>query len=153
MRRAPLRPLALALLLLPTLVLAGWIGTLVLGRSGEGIRVALVGVDPRDLLRGHYLVARFDLAGEVPDGACVCLTENPDDPVRPRATPLDRCELTARCRWPLVEPAKPFRVYIPADRASEYERLLREEKATFSVLVRPGAGGEAAISDLLVEPR
>ncbi|HYC04162.1 MAG TPA: GDYXXLXY domain-containing protein [Azospirillaceae bacterium] len=148
------RVLALVLLLLPTLVLAGWIGTLVLGRSGEGIRVALVGVDPRDLLRGHYLVARFDLAGDQLRGEpCVCLTENGADPLRPNATPLDRCEVSAQCRWPLAEPAKPFRVYIPADRAPDYERLLREEKATFSVLVRPGASGKAAISDLLVELR
>ncbi len=147
------RALALALLLLPTLVMAGWIGMLTLGRSGEGIRVALVGVDPRDLLRGHYLVARFNLDEEQMRGVpCVCLSENGADPLRPVATPLERCAPSAQCRWPLAEPAKPFRVYIPADRAPEYERLLREEKATFSVLLRPGAKGEAAISDLLVEP-
>lgn len=147
------RVLALVLLLLPTLVLAGWIGTLVLGRSGEGIRVALVGVDPRDLLRGHYLIARFDLDEKQLRGEpCVCLSENAADPLRPIATPLERCEPSAQCRWPLAEPAKPFRVYIPAERAPEYERLLREEKATFSVLLRPGPAGEGAISDLLVEP-
>lgn len=60
-------------LLLPLLGLAGatlsaWLGT----RDGRVWELPVRGYDPRDLLRGHYIVFQYDLA----DGAS-CVSEKP----------------------------------------------------------------------------
>ncbi|HYE47990.1 MAG TPA: hypothetical protein VEB20_00255 [Azospirillaceae bacterium] len=152
------RPAALALLLLPTLLLAGWTGLLARrDASLEGIRVALEGVDPRDLLRGHYLTARLDVrtAGgeEGPPAGCACLEPGPPDPLRPLARPVESCTpAPPQCRWPVADLATPFRIYIPQERAEEYERRLRERDGTLSVLVKPRGDGTFLVGGLEVTP-
>lgn len=134
------RVLPALLLLLPTLILGGWAATLALTRDSRPfLDIALRGVDPRDLLRGHYLTARLDLpeiegsdggaadSGTAGAAACVCLDPDGADPLRPLPQPLPSCAAAAlaRCPYPLRDPGRTFRLYLPEDKAPEIERLLR----------------------------
>jgi len=87
----------IAALMLPVLALAALVGEQErLRLKAEVVTVPLVGVDPRDLLRGRYLMAQFDWnwdsdpgpleATALPGGLCVL----PGDAARPRVRFVDR---------------------------------------------------------------
>ncbi len=61
-----LRPWHLAGIVIPILVIAGWIGTYVFGsKTGMVVTLPIEGFDPRDLLSGHYLRYRVDYGMDV----------------------------------------------------------------------------------------
>jgi len=86
----------IAALALPVLALAALVGEQErLRLKAEVVTVPLVGVDPRDLLRGRYLMAQFDWnwdsdpgpleATALPGGLCVL----PGDAAKPRVRFID----------------------------------------------------------------
>jgi len=72
-------------LIIPILALVGWVASLSSAKSsGELIRLAVVGYDPRDLLAGHYLNFQVSIAPVEPCGTtpqinpletCVCFSK------------------------------------------------------------------------------
>lgn len=148
------------LLLAPTLVLAGWALSIPVLRSGDPVmRIRLLGYDPRDLLRGHYLLARLDIDGLMPGrpgpADCVCITDRPDDPGRPGFTPLPSCRPVdlAACPTPLADPGRELRLYQPKARALALEQWLREDGAMVDIGVRFDGRGGIALEDLRVDGR
>lgn len=146
-----------ALLLLPTLILAGWALSLPLLRAAEPVmRVRLAGFDPRDLLRGHYLLARLDIAGLPPGragaGDCVCLTPGGADG-RPGFTALPACtpDVLSSCAYPLADPGRELRLYQSQERAVRLEALLRDAKVRVDVAVRFDGQGGIALEDIQVD--
>lgn len=144
----------LALLLLPTVVLAGWALSIAIKRADLPVmRVAIVGYDPRDLLRGHYLQFRLDLApGEA--APCACLEPNPADALRPIARPVSCPAPSAPPPCPnyVDMPRQTFRYYLPQEKALEYEKLLRQSPGAASTLVHFHSGGRLSFSDLVAGP-
>ena len=128
-------------------------------RNADAYRVPIAGYDPRDMLRGHYLVFRFEwpwVKGREPDenicaedmsNCCVCLS---GDKAAPTAH-LQMCPKTPddSCPAPLRGYAHGngqfdigiSQYYIPESRAEELEDLLREGKTDFrlGLVSRPGA--------------
>lgn len=147
-----------ALLLLPSLILAGWALWLPLPRAADpGLCIRLLGYDPRDLLRGHYLLARLDIH-DLPPGRygpddCVCLRERPEDPGRPGFTPLPSCaaEILASCPLPLADPGRELRLYQSKERAQTLERWLAEGQRRVDVDVRFDGAGGIALQDIRVD--
>ena len=147
------RPLALLLLILPVLVLGGWIGWLTLERAGSpSLRVAIRGFDPRDLLRGHYLEFQLDLRGEEGQSRAACLVQDPADPLRPLAG-------AARpdCRHPLSDRGATYRYYLPEETALRLERLLipaaGERREDVSVIVHFAPNGRLSFSGIQIGAR
>lgn len=148
--------LRVAVLALPTLVLAGWALSLPMLRADDPVmRVRLTGFDPRDLLRGHYLLARLDIAGLPPGGAgagdCVCLTPGGADG-RPGFMALPACtpDVLSTCRYPLADPGRELRIYQSRERALRLEALLRDAKVRVDVALRFDGKGGIALEDVQV---
>lgn len=155
MKRSLLR---LALLLAPTLILTGWALSIPWLRAGEPeMRVRLAGYDPRDLLRGHYLLARLDIQDLAPGrfgpDDCICLRADPAGSGRPLYSPLPSCAATAlaACPLPLADPGREVRLYQPAEMAQRLEGLLREGKARVDVSVRFDGAGGISVDDVRVD--
>lgn len=144
----------LALLLLPTLLLAGWAASIALQRVAQPtLRIAIVGYDPRDLLRGHYLQFRLDLAaGE--SAPCACLDANPADALRPlvRAVACDAPPTPAACPHFIESPRQTFRYYATQERALELEKLLRDKPGGAAALTHFHGDGRVSFSDLVAAP-
>ncbi len=145
----------LAALLLPTLVLAGWAGLIATRQAGDpSTRVEIQGFDPRDLLRGHYLQARLKLglsAGDAP--ACVCVEPENGPPGRPATRPLASCQPqdVGSCRYPMADPLRVLRIYVPQEKAADLDRRLRMGEENLSVAVHFQGDGEIGVSDLQVD--
>lgn len=146
-----------ALLALPTLILAGWALSLPLLRADDPVmRVRLAGFDPRDLLRGHYLLARLDIAGLPPgrmgEADCICLTPGGADG-RPGFTTLPSCtpDTLRTCAYPLADPGRELRIYQSQERAVRLETLLRDTKVRVDVAVRFDGQGGIALEDIQVD--
>ncbi len=146
-----------ALLLLPTVILAGWALSLPVLRADDPVmRVRLAGFDPRDLLRGHYLLARLDIAGLPPGrlGAedCVCLTPGGADG-RPGFTTLPSCtpDVLSACPYPLADPGRELQIYQSQERAVRLEALLRDATVRVDIAVRFDGQGGIALEDIQVE--
>lgn len=145
------------LLLAPTLILAGWALSIPALRADDpAMRVRLAGYDPRDLLRGHYLLARLDIAGLTPGrfgpGDCICLGQGGADG-RPGFTPLPGCQPQAlsACRFPLSDPGRELRIYQPQDKALRLQELLRDGTALVDAGVRFDGAGGIAVEDVRVD--
>ncbi|SNS60749.1 MULTISPECIES: GDYXXLXY domain-containing protein [unclassified Azospirillum] len=157
MKAAMSRPalLLLAALLLPTLVLAGWAGLIATRQAGTpSTRVEIQGFDPRDLLRGHYLQARLKLGlspGDAP--ACVCVEPENGPPGQPATRPLASCQPleVGSCRYPMADPLRVLRIYVPQEKAADLDRRLRKGEQKLSVAVHFQGDGEIGISDLQVD--
>lgn len=147
--------LSAALLLLPTLILAGWAGSIpVLRADDPELRIRLIGYDPRDLLRGHYLRAQLDIQGLTQGIAMeeerVCLLPRPDDPVHPGFKPLGD---DSPCSYPLINPRRELRVYQSEETALRLEALLRDGKSIVDIAVRFDGTGEISLHDIHVDGR
>lgn len=78
---------ALIATLIPFLLLSLWLFQInTLKASGEKVRLAITGEDPRDLLAGHFLQYRVVYGDRIscgydynPNNFCVCLTKGADD--------------------------------------------------------------------------
>ncbi|WP_029012549.1 GDYXXLXY domain-containing protein [Niveispirillum irakense] len=153
--------LLLALLLVPTLVLAGWALSIRTQRAEQpALRIGVVGFDPRDLLRGHYLQVRLDIGGlaeplaalgDVPD--CVCVTPSAEPSDRPGFAPLPSCQPVdiGQCSYPLANPRQTLRVYVPQSRAADLEEKLRQGLSKLDVEVRFAGDGSIAVGKLAVD--
>jgi hypothetical protein len=142
------RPLALAALTLPTLLVAayaGWLG--VTRESQPALRIAITGYDPRDLLRGHYLEFRLDLP-EADELACACLLPVDHDALRPAAV-RSQCTPPPRdCRHPIAAPRQPFRYYAAEERALALQDELARNPGSASVLVHFHGDGTVSFSEV-----
>ena len=129
-------------------------------RTGEPWRFDIGGYDPRDLLRGHYLLFRVELQlgephDEVAEGAeCACLERTPDD-AAPILRPASCSFARASCDSFVVrgELEKLDRFYIPEARAREFEKILQDAAArdAAQILVRINRNGTPTLVDLLVD--
>ncbi|MBP2314405.1 GDYXXLXY domain-containing protein [Azospirillum soli] len=147
------RILTLALLILPTLLVAGWALRLAAERDSQPVlRVAIAGYDPRDLLRGHYLQFRLDLpVGD--DMACACLHPNAADTLRPTAVAVQCTPPTTNCRHPITNPRQVYRYYAAQERALALQGELLGTPGGASVLVHFHGNGTVSFSDVAVEHR
>ncbi len=126
---------------------------------GREIVLDITGYDPRDLLSGHYLTFRVNypvdgvcknelgqpLASEI-DNTYVCLK-----PKQSFSTAeISDCDLYIKgsCKYGQFI-AGIERFYVPEDKASALEVLVRDKKASISVNVT--SDGKAFIKDLLID--
>jgi uncharacterized membrane-anchored protein len=145
----------LAALVLPTLVLAGWAGLIATRQAADpSTRMEIQGFDPRDLLRGHYLQAQLKLGLQASDApACVCVEPENGPPGRPVTRPLASCQPqdVGSCRYPLADPLRVLRIYVPQEKAADLDRRLRKGEENLSVAVHFQGDGDIGISDLQVD--
>lgn len=151
--------------LLPVLGLLALVVRSELAQRGAQFRLAIAGYDPRDLISGHYLNYRYDLAwqGEPSCGVksagsepyldascCVCLTRQGEHPAGAVAQQVSCSEVQRCAGWLYAEQLQPpQRYYVPEDRAGELERALAERKAAVDVVVSPA--GKAAVGELYLD--
>lgn len=142
------------LLLLPTLVLTGWMLQVASAIAAyPAMRINLLGYDPRDLLQGHYLMVVLDIEGmtrAAPD--CVCLVERPKAPGRPGFKPLPSCAPDAlrNCPMPLKNPTRNHRYYRSEQQAKALEKLLADGRHVDALVRFDGKGG-VVLDDLRVD--
>jgi hypothetical protein len=165
----------IASLVLPVLALAALIGEqerLLL--KAEVVNVPLIGVDPRDLLRGRYIVAQFDwdwaseptAAGS--GGLCVLMGDQPKPRVRfidgwkPGDSIADGCRMVIAG---YASPGKPARfvpddldagggrmnIFVPEEQAPVLEKLIRDRPGSLTVDLAVRADGRAAIKAVRVD--
>ena len=178
----PMTLLVIAALALPVATLAAMIGQQEWLRSHVTVlNVAVRGVDPRDLLRGHYLTATFawrwerlpqpGADGRMPAGAlCVIALDAERQPrVRflPEATAASGADPAAGgCL--LVLPGRlwgsdafvpgsigtakgSIKLFVPETRALELERLIRDRPGALTVDLAVRADGTASIQALRID--
>ena len=139
----------LALLILPTAIIAGWAIHLAAERGSQPtMRIAITGYDPRDLLRGHYLRFQLDLPAANGE-ACACLRPDPDDALRPKVEPA-RCTVPPPrdCRHFIGDPWRAYRYYAPEERALALQGELMANPGGASVLVHFHGDGTVSFSDI-----
>ena len=170
--------LVAAALALPVLVLAALIGEQEIARDRAAIlTVPLRGYDPRDLLRGHYLNARFDwskidweadsaVGGDALVAGGLCVLSGPADKPQVRFLPDWTWKGTANggCRLIVAgrgatgrfvpngfEDSGSLQLFVPEARAQALEKTLREGTAVLSVDLAVRRDGIAAIAGLRVD--
>lgn len=156
----PVRPrdlLGLAVLALPLLGL-GVAWAIALARAQQGVEweVPVAGIDPRDLLRGHYIVYRYDWPGLAPTGtaqaaATLCLEGIP-----PRITAVTAGR--DACVHPIREPGTDRglatgRLYVAQSAAPGLERQLADPSLQGVLRFRARADGQITPLALEFRPR
>lgn len=173
------RPLTVAVVMalaLPIAVLAALIAEqeLRFGSAGQ-VNVPIRGYDPRDLLRGHYLVGQFDWnwdvvpAKDAAGGLCVPEGDTPRPKVRfveawVAGNRVDGCRLVIAGRVAAGGAAPPtfvpqtldsgsrgVRFYVSEARALELEELIRTHPGALTADLAVRADGSAAIRALRVD--
>lgn len=147
-----------AALVLPLLGLAAaWAVSHQRGERGTDWEVPVQGYDPRDLLRGHYLVFQYDWPIEDEDavpgpGMMLCL-----DGDAPTLTSAEVVPLQTRCPRPLrAAPGDTLlagRLYIPQERAAALERQLADPALRGIVTLRVREDGRYTPMGIRFEPR
>ncbi len=166
--------LVIAALALPIAVLAAMVGDAEHRiANAQVVRVAIRGYDPRDMLRGHYLVYRFDWNAEITfvgRTERLCVVAAPADaPARVRPLAADGAEAsTAGCAlvlkgWGEVLPearriqlderrlqftpagVASGRLYVPERHARELERLLASGKVQLTIDLAVMETGRASV--------
>jgi len=165
-----------ATLVLPILALAALIGEQELRfTDAQTVNVPVLGVDPRDLLRGHYLTGRFDWdwdttpTHDAAGGLCVL----PGDAARPKVRFIEnwhaedgstgcRLVISGRVRKSIV-PAATFvpgtldsgsasvRLFVSETRAPDLERLIRERPGAVTVDLAVRRDGSATVRALRLD--
>lgn len=143
----------LILLLLPVVAIGAWIGLLLVDRTSDpALRIAIRGFDPRDLLRGHFLLFQLDLRTDTVGSGPACLVPDSADPLRPVASPPWQ-----GCPYPVADTQRSYRYYLPEETALELQRLLagpaeeRGEEVTVQAHFTPA--GDLSFSDIRVGVR
>lgn len=126
-------------------------------RGGPRIEVAIEGVDPRDLLRGRYMIFRVKTQHADLGRMDACVLKAGDGrhslyledqellPRPPSSVTSSDCEY-----WIDSEFARQMhRVYVQADRASDLERALLDGRA--SVRLALIGGNSARVVELLID--
>jgi hypothetical protein len=162
-RRVLIGLLALAI---PFLAMLLMIGTSIRNLNHEEFRIGIEGSDPRDILRGHYMVFNYRWTEGMPknciDGedCCACLS---GDAAKPdvsfgscRAVDAGRtCKATLDVKksWNnQYQPDAAFRqYYIPEARAKELETLLRSNKERFKVGIVPQSGRRLQVKMMYID--
>jgi uncharacterized membrane-anchored protein len=184
-RGDPVRRKAAALVIvalaLPLVALAAMIGQQEWLRSRVTVlNVPVRGVDPRDLLRGHYLTAGFEwnwerlpqaeADGRMPAGVlCVIAIDarrRPrvrflSDSAADQATVGDCLLVVPGGMWvrdvfvpgTIDTTSGSIRLFVPETRAGELERLIRERPGALSVDLAVRADGYVSIQELRVDDR
>lgn len=144
----------LALLILPTVMVAGWAMYLAAERASQpAMRIAITGYDPRDLLRGHYLQFRLDLPA-AEGAACACLHPDPGDALRPSVVPVQCTAPPPRdCGHFIGDPGRAYRYYAPEERALALQGELMANPGSASVLVHFHGDGAVSFSDISTRDR
>lgn len=167
------KPLGLLFLAIPFMAMIFMIATNHYKENAyQEYRIAIDGYDPRDLLKGHYLIFRykwpepaFDMYRDTryfSGSACVCFSgDNSNLTVRfdeciPMGPQKLICEGAIKVskqqgedRFQPVEELR--RYYIPEEHSSRLENMLREGKHKFSVGIVPQPGGEAVLKMMYVD--
>jgi hypothetical protein len=171
--------LVIAALALPIVALAAMIGEQeLLRRHVTILSVPVRGVDPRDVLRGHYLTATFawdwesppppeTAAGMPPAALCVtAIDARRRARVRPLFDSVDDRSQAADCllvipggMWgrdvfvpgSIVTDNGRIRLYVPETRATELERLIRERPGALTVDLAVRGDGRASIQALRID--
>lgn len=169
-----------ASLALPVVALAALIGEQEYRATGADLlQVPVRGVDPRDLLQGHYLVATFDWDWQAKPvasgrgGLCVLASS---DNARPRvrfvagwspgSAPADGCRLmiAGKARAPqdgavAFAPANlddgyfALHLFVPESRAAELEDVVRKRPDALTVDLAVRADGSAVVRGLRLDGR
>lgn len=166
-----LRPGRLLALGLPILGIVAMIARAELTvQSGAAWRVRIGGYDPRDPLRGHYLVYRlnWNLQGDAACSGgrdcCYCLWDTrpaavserasgSDDPrdIPEPAVSVSACPAPPQCQSAFgadqLDGLQKY--YIPEDQGTPLEKALREREA--SLVIAVSRRGKAAIRELLLD--
>ncbi len=179
MRRNAVAALVIVALALPVAALAAMIGQQEWLRSQAAVlNVPVRGVDPRDLLRGHYLTAAFEwnwerlpqpeTDGRMPAGALCVIAINPQRRPRVRFLPDSTTGQARAGDCLLVIPGATWgrdafvpgsidttngsiRLFVPETRARDLERLIRERPGALSVDLAVRADGYVSIQALRVD--
>lgn len=159
----------LIFLAIPLLAMLGMIGLNIKNLSHQEYRVEITGYDPRDLLKGHYLIFRYvwPAGASTPEPhkqssySCACFS---GDPLKPdmqfincnkrQEQPAETCEAfinVSRAGGEYQPYENMRRYYIPEKHAPMLERMLRSGKHKFSVGIVPREGGEAQIKMMYVD--
>jgi hypothetical protein len=171
----------IAALALPVLALAALVADQEWQRADARIlSVPLRGYDPRDLLRGHYLLAQIDwdwegepqgASGASVKGAACVVVEQPRPRVRFLAGGKTGDPAATDCRFVLAGRGWPrdgtrpagfvpgaldaggaaIRFYVPEDRASELEQRMRERPGALTADLAVRADGSVAIKALRID--
>ena len=164
-----------AALVLPVLALAAMIGQqerLLL--NAPVVNVPLIGVDPRDLLRGRYIVAQFDWdwasdpKESASGGLCVLEGDAPKPRVRfiddwkPGAKSADGCRMVIAGYATTGEPPRfvaddldagggRMNIFVPEEQAPVLEKLVRDRPGSLTVDLAVTANGRAVIKSVRVD--
>lgn len=158
--------LALILCLMIPLMLI--VSAAVTQNSGSIWQVKIQGFDPRDLLRGHYLMFRYDwnikkdaspCTGEATCCLCVTASEGSGN-INPQARPI-LCNSPERRTCDAVVGSGPdgfwessYEYFIPEDRAMDLQSMLWDPHHEFRIEVSiPRRGGKPAIRGLYIDGR
>lgn len=158
------RPFALAAAL--ALPLAGlgvsWAAAEYASRQGTVWHVPITGYDPRDILRGHYVIYTYDWPGLEPAardrqfGDTLCLEGNAPHLTRvfpPQGRPC-AAFVTARGGWNDPEGGLASgRLYVAQERATELERGLADPALQGMVRIRVRADGHLTPLDITFRER
>lgn len=177
MRRKTATLLVIAALALPLVALAAMIGQQEWLRSHVTVlTVAVRGVDPRDLLRGHYLTAGFDWSwdslpeahGRAVEGALCVIEIDARQRARVRFVAASTGDQAIPGGCQLVIPGTlwgrdgfvpatiqtangSIKLFVPEVRAGELERLIRDRPGALTVDLAVRADGQVSIQALRID--
>jgi hypothetical protein len=169
--------LVIAALALPLVALAAMVGQQEWLRSHVTVlTVAVRGVDPRDLLRGHYLTAGFEwnweplpeADGRMVAGALCVIEIDARQRARVRFVPDSTGDQTTLGSCQLVIPGRlwgrdafvptsihtangSIKLFVPEVRAGELEQLIRERPGALTVDLAVRADGHVGIQALRID--
>src|SRR5262245_44165272 len=131
-------------------------------QAGAVVRLPITGYDPRDLLSGHYLTYRLDLPGAIcetdADPVFICIDGEDGETsftVPDLAEGSCKAILRARCEYGRVL-AGVERFYVPEDRATELDRIVRgwgQNRARTKLELAVDRQGRATIRELLIDDK
>ncbi|MEE4317996.1 MAG: GDYXXLXY domain-containing protein [Erythrobacter sp.] len=143
----------LAVVLLPALGLAAlWGQSHQTYNTGTEWEVPIMGYDPRDILRGHYVEFTYDwpLAGDADESGLMYLCLSGDAPRLVRATPVASAAELAACPHPLRAEADHIygmtslergRLYLDQYKAAMVDAQLRDTEQRGIVTIRQREDG------------
>lgn len=168
-----LKKWGLVCLALPFLAMGFMVATNQAGLSADDeYRLEIEGYDPRDLLRGHFLIFRYkwpDNADDIADGTfehenqvCACLSGNPQKPdvhfekCAPASSSSPTCNKPILMadwvsRWTLQPDESLRQFYIPEQHARMLEDMLRSNRHKFEVGLVPQGEGKGRVKELYID--
>lgn len=158
------RRLALALTLaLPLIGLAAsWATTHRAAQQGTEWLVPIGGYDPRDLLRGHYVIYTYDWPGlergsaDLTGEPVLCLEGHAPDLARVYLPEGERCEHPVRADGGWNDPEGGLasgRLYVSQEHAAALQRQLANPKLQGIVRIRVRKDGRLTPLDITFRPR